>query len=221
MRAAVPARRRPIHAAPNRLVDLKAANERLTVMQRLLSHCAPISPAGGALALLAGCGHKETRPSAVPGPCSYRGSRPGCSEQDLPFTEEVVGTVRAKLHATLEAKLSGRIDKMPVVLGQRSRPANWSRASTPPKSRPGWTRPRPACEQAERDWKRVSALFDQQAVTRAEYRRRRIALPRGQGAAAEAQAMMGYVEILAPFDGVVTKKWADVGDLAVARQAAD
>jgi RND family efflux transporter MFP subunit len=31
---------------------------------------------------------------------------------------------------------------------------------------------------------------------------------------AEAQAMMSYVEILAPFDGVVTKKWADVGDLA-------
>jgi multidrug efflux pump subunit AcrA (membrane-fusion protein) len=33
-------------------------------------------------------------------------------------TEEVVGTVRAKLRATLEAKLSGRIDKMPVLLGQ-------------------------------------------------------------------------------------------------------
>ena len=26
--------------------------------------------------------------------------------------------------------------------------------------------------------------------------------------------MMGYVEVMAPFDGVVTKKWADVGDLA-------
>ncbi len=31
---------------------------------------------------------------------------------------------------------------------------------------------------------------------------------------AEAKAMMGYVEIVAPFDGVVTKKWADAGDLA-------
>jgi RND family efflux transporter MFP subunit len=26
--------------------------------------------------------------------------------------------------------------------------------------------------------------------------------------------MMAYVEVLAPFDGVVTKKWSDVGDLA-------
>src|ERR1041384_2790323 len=36
-----------------------------------------------------------------------------------PIAEAVVGTVRAELHATLEAKLSGRIDKLPVVLGQR------------------------------------------------------------------------------------------------------
>jgi RND family efflux transporter MFP subunit len=69
-------------------------------------------------------------------------------------------------------------------------------------------------EQADRDWKRVSALFEQQSVTRAEYdaaqSRQRIA----KGVAAEAKAMMDYVEIVAPFDGVVTKKWADAGDLA-------
>jgi multidrug efflux pump subunit AcrA (membrane-fusion protein) len=35
------------------------------------------------------------------------------------INEEVVGTVRAKLHATLEATLSGRIDRLPVGLGQR------------------------------------------------------------------------------------------------------
>ena len=69
-------------------------------------------------------------------------------------------------------------------------------------------------QQAERDWKRIAALFEQQAVTRAEYEaadtRRRVA----EGAAAEAKAMMGYVELVAPFDGVVTKKWVEVGDLA-------
>jgi RND family efflux transporter MFP subunit len=69
-------------------------------------------------------------------------------------------------------------------------------------------------EQTERDWKRVSVLFEQQAVTRAEYdaaqSRNRVA----KGAVAEAKAMMSYVEVVAPFDGVITKKWADVGDLA-------
>jgi len=31
---------------------------------------------------------------------------------------------------------------------------------------------------------------------------------------AEAKAMMDYVEVAAPFDAIVTKKWAEVGDLA-------
>ena len=35
-----------------------------------------------------------------------------------------------------------------------------------------------------------------------------------KGALAEARAMMAYVEILAPFDGVVTRKWVDLGDQA-------
>src|SRR3974377_852391 len=34
-------------------------------------------------------------------------------------TEETVGTVRAKLHAVSEAKVSGKIDRMLVVPGQR------------------------------------------------------------------------------------------------------
>src|SRR6516164_6663612 len=38
-----------------------------------------------------------------------------------PSTEEVVGTVRAKLRATIEAKVSGRIAEMPIVLGQKVR----------------------------------------------------------------------------------------------------
>ena len=35
-----------------------------------------------------------------------------------PASEEVVGTVRAKTRATLEAKVIGRIVTLPVVLGQ-------------------------------------------------------------------------------------------------------
>ena len=37
----------------------------------------------------------------------------------LVSVEEVVGTVRARLRATIEAKTTGRITDMPVVLGQK------------------------------------------------------------------------------------------------------
>jgi len=130
------------------------------------------------------------------------------------ITEEVVGTVRAKLHATLEAKLSGRIDKLPVVLGQRVKVGELVARLDAAEINARLEQAEASLEQAERDWKRVAALFEQQAATRAEYdaaqSRNRVA----KGAAAEAKAMMSYVEVVAPFDGVVTKKWADVGDLA-------
>ena len=34
------------------------------------------------------------------------------------------------------------------------------------------------------------------------------------GAATETETMLGYTTIVAPFDGVITRKLADVGDLA-------
>jgi len=130
------------------------------------------------------------------------------------MTEEVVGTVRARLHATLEAKLSGRIDKLPVVLGQRVKAGELVARLDAAEINARLEQAEAALEQAERDWKRVSALFQQQSVTRAEYDAAQSRNRLAKGAAAEAKAMMSYVEIVAPFDGVVTKKWVDVGDLA-------
>jgi membrane fusion protein, multidrug efflux system len=130
------------------------------------------------------------------------------------ITEEVVGTVRAKLHATLEAKLSGRIDKMPVVLGQRVKAGELVARLDVGEINARLEQAEAALEQAERDWKRASSLFEEQAVTRAERdaaeSRHRVA----KGAVSEAKAMLSYVEVVAPFDGVVSKKWVDVGDLA-------
>ena len=130
-------------------------------------------------------------------------------------TEEVVGTVRAKLHATLEAKLSGRIGKLPVVLGQQVKAGELVARLDAGEINARLEQAEAALEQTERDWQRASSLFEQQAVTRAERdaaeSRHRLA----KGAVTEAKAMLSYVEVVAPFNGVVTKKWADVGDLAV------
>jgi RND family efflux transporter MFP subunit len=129
-------------------------------------------------------------------------------------TEEVVGTVQAKQHATLEAKLSGRIDKMPVLLGQAVKAGQLVARLDAAEIKARVEQAEASLQQAERDWKRTSALFDQQAATRSDYEAADSRYRVAKAAVAEAQAMMGYVEILAPFDGVVTKKWVDVGDLA-------
>ena len=165
--------------------------------------------------LLVGCGSKpETQPDRAAHLPTIQVHAQIAENKSRTITEEVAGTVRAKLRATLEARLSGRIQQMPVVLGGKVQNGQLIARLDAAEMAARLEQAEASLEQAEREWKRVSALFEQQSVTRAEYdsveSRRRIA----KGALAEARAMMSYVEIVAPFDGVVTKKWADVGDLA-------
>lgn len=132
----------------------------------------------------------------------------------LPAFEEVVGTVRAVVRATLEAKTSGRIIAMPIVLGQRIKAGDLIARLDAPEIKARVTQAEAALQQSERDWKRISALFNQQAATRADYDAAESHFEVAKAGVAEAQAMMSFVEIQAPFDGVVTRKPADVGDLA-------
>ena len=101
--------------------------------------------------------------------------------------------------------MSGRITTLPVILGQPVRAGELVVRLDAPEIVARRDQAEASLQQTERDWKRIAALFEQQAVTRAEYEaadtRRRVA----KGAAAEAKAMLGYVELVAPFDGVVTK----------------
>ncbi len=165
---------------------------------------------------LAGCGAKEPNPEkrAVATLPTVQVRVESVQSKARPITEEVVGTVRAKLRATVEARVSGRIDRLPVLLGEKVQKGQLIARLDAAEIVARLEQAEASLEQAEREWKRVSALHEQQGVTRAEFdaaeSRRRVA----RAVAAEANAMMGYVQIVAPFQGVVTKKWADVGDLA-------
>ncbi len=166
------------------------------------------------LVVLCGCGHKGSGPAPQIDLPAVTVRTQNVETRNQLVTEEVVGTIRAKLHATLEAKLTGRISEMPVLLGQSVKHGELLARLDAAEIKARLDQAQAALEQAERDWKRISALFEGQAVTRSEYdaaeARRRVAA----AAVAEAQAMLEYTQVLAPFDGVVTKKWADVGDQA-------
>ena len=165
--------------------------------------------------LIYGCGHKpEPHPTSSPDLPAAQVRVQTAESKQRATTEEVVGTIGAKLRATLEAKLSGRIDKMPVALGQTVKAGQLVAHLDAAEVKARLDQAEASRQQAERDWKRTSTLFAQQAATRFDYDAAESRYEVAKAAAAEAQAMMGYVEVLAPFDGVVTKKWADVGDLA-------
>jgi len=129
-------------------------------------------------------------------------------------TEAVVGTVQAKLHATLEAKVSGHIERLPVELGQQVKAGELLALLGSSELKARFDQAEASQEQAKRNWDRISALFHQQAATRAEYDDAQAQKRVADAAVAEAKAMLDYAKVVAPFDGVVTKKWVDVGDLA-------
>ncbi|MGO8838478.1 MAG: efflux RND transporter periplasmic adaptor subunit [Limisphaerales bacterium] len=184
-------------------------------MKRLIPGTLAILPTVAIAFALAGCGskHGSTNENTTSLPVAEVRMQT-VENKSRTMTDEVVGTVRAKLHATLEARLSGHIAEMPVALGEKIQKGQLIARLDAGEIAARLEQAEASLEEADRNWKRISALFEQQSVTRAEYdsaqARQRVA----KGAADEAKAMMGYVEIVAPFDGVVAKKWADVGDLA-------
>lgn len=129
-------------------------------------------------------------------------------------TEEVVATVRSRLQATLEATLSGRIEKLPVRLGQTVKAGQLVAQLDAPEVKARLQQAEARLRQTERDWTRISTLLAQQAATRSDADTAESIYLSAKGVMAEAQAMLAYTELRAPFDAVITKKWADVGDLA-------
>lgn len=183
---------------------------------RLRFRMPALAAAGLVAAALTGC-HRasESTPTSRPElPRATVRVQPA-TRQALAANEEVVGTVRARTRATLEAKVSGRIEKLPVTLGQAVKAGDLVAQLDAAEIKARVDQAQANLEHAEQDAKRIATLFAQQAATRSELdaieARRRAAA----AGVTEARAMLAYVQVLAPYDGVVTRKWAEAGDLAM------
>lgn len=128
--------------------------------------------------------------------------------------EETVGTVRSKTHAVIEAKVPGRIDKMLVTPGQTVKAGDLLARLDAQEIRAKLDQALAVQQQAQSDLKRYQVLLESAAATQAEFDAVQARARVADGAVREARTMLGYTDVVAPFDGVVTRKQADVGDLA-------
>jgi len=178
------------------------------------THSAAASILAAAL-LLAGCKAREEAPKtgAANLPAAAVRLAPAQIRTNT-ATERVMGSLRAKSQATLEAKVSGRVEAMPVALGQQLKAGDLVARLAAAEINAQLSQAEASQAQAENDWTRVSSLFAQQAATKSELEAAQARQRVAQAAAAEARAMLALATIQAPFDAVVSKKWAEVGDLA-------
>ncbi|GAA5481131.1 efflux RND transporter periplasmic adaptor subunit [Haloferula sargassicola] len=175
----------------------------------------PLLAAALSLGLLAACG-KRGPEAAEPEPL------PTTTVQVQPvksrphaISEDIVGTVRSKHQATVEAKVSGRIERYLVATGQAVKSGDLIAEIDASEIGAKVEAARATSEQASRELDRYQRLLKSHAVTRQDYEnidaRERVA----RAGLAEAETMLGHARVTAPFDGVVTAKLAEVGDLAM------
>lgn len=183
---------------------MSAQNQRIVRVSVALS---------GALLLSAACHEPPALPPAESLPTATVSTRTLSTEKQQ-GREAVVGTVRAKLRATLEAKVAGRISKMPVDVGDRVKAGDLIAQLDVEEIGAKLGQAKAHLDQAERDMKRYGSLLSQGAATQQEYDGVRTRYEVAQAAVNEARSMLSYARVTAPFAGVITHKMADKGDLA-------
>ncbi len=162
---------------------------------------------------LTSCGHKPER-SQVPVLPTVTARAEVVQSKTRVATEEVVGTVRAKLRSVIEAKVSGRIEQLLVVPGQQVKAGEPLVVIDAREVQARYDQAVALRQQAEADLKRLTTLFEQKILSQAEFDNAQAKARVAVAGVAEAQTMLDYTKVTAPFAGVITRKHADVGDLA-------
>jgi RND family efflux transporter MFP subunit len=131
-----------------------------------------------------------------------------------PVTEEVVGSVRTRIRSVIEAKVSGRISEMPIILGQKVKAGELLAKIDAREIQARLEQAEAQREQASRDLDRARTLAQKQVSSKQELDAAEARARVAEAALSEARTMMGYANVTAPFDGVVSRRLAEVGDLA-------
>jgi RND family efflux transporter MFP subunit len=127
---------------------------------------------------------------------------------------EVAGTVRSVRQAVIAAKVTGTIETMPVVLGASVNMGDLLLTISAEEISARKVQAHIQLEQAERNLAREKKLLERNAATAESVASLEEMYRLAEAADREASIMMNYTRITAPFDGVITAKIGNVGDLA-------
>lgn len=167
-----------------------------------------------ALALLAGCAKHGTESAAAPALPAARVNVAKVAAVDAPVLTEVTGTVRPAERATLAAKVMGTIAELPVTLGQRVATGDVLLKISAAEISARVAQARSQFNVAQRDLARERDLLAKGASTADMVRGLEDRFAGAEAMVREAETMLGYTELRAPFAGTIVRKFVNAGDLA-------
>lgn len=138
--------------------------------------------------------------------------------EEVPILIEVTGTVRPVQQAQIAAKVMGTIVEMPVVLGQRVQAGDLLVRISAGEISARALQAESQLNQARRDLTRERDLLAKGASTPDMVKNLEDRYTLTGAMVREAQVMLGYTDVRAPFEGVVARKLASAGDLAAPGQ---
>ncbi|MBU0944804.1 MAG: efflux RND transporter periplasmic adaptor subunit [Proteobacteria bacterium] len=127
---------------------------------------------------------------------------------------EVVGTVEAVQKASLSARISGQIVELPLVLGSEVESGDLLVKISADEISAKVLQAEAQLAQARRNLARENKLQKEGASTRETVKSLQDVTRIAEAAYTEVKTMLDYTLITAPFSGTVTRKMANVGDLA-------
>lgn len=167
--------------------------------------------------VLTGCGKPAPAhdAGAVPPPLpSVKAQVVTVRAEQIPSVTEITGTVRPVQRATIAAKVMGVIEELPVTLGQRVGAGDLLVKISAAEISARLAQAQSQLNAARRDLERERALLAKGASTADMVKGLEDRFAAAQAMVREAEVMLGYVTLRAPFDGVVARKLAQAGDLA-------
>jgi len=168
-----------------------------------------------ALAFLAGCAkHSDSAADTAANLPPARVRVAFVRTEEVPTLTEVTGTVRPVQRATIAAKVMGAITELPVALGQRVKAGDLLVKISAGEISARVLQAQSQLNQAKRDLDRERDLLAKNASTADMVRSLEDRFAMTQALVREAEVMLGYATVLAPFDGVVARKLVNAGDLA-------
>ncbi len=172
-----------------------------------------------ALALLAGCSKSESAASATPANLpAIPVTVARVTAVDAPLLTAVTGTIRPAQRAQLAAKVMGTISELPITLGQRVNQGDLLAKISAPEISARVAQAQAQFNATQRDLARERALLAKGASTTDLVRGLEDRFTQMEAMVREAETMVSYTELRAPFTGVIARRFVHAGDLAAPGQ---
>lgn len=163
--------------------------------------------------LLAGCGGHEE--AANPADLPTAEVRTTVAESAVHEVHQwLPGTVHPSDRAVVAARLMGTVEEVAFEIGQHVAEGDFLVGLRADEVDARVAQARAALAQVERNLARERSLLERKATTPETVRTLEDELEKARAALAEAETMLSYTRVTAPFSGIVTSKEIRRGDLA-------